>query len=110
MLDPDEKDTSGKAFAARTVFIVGPENQLKLALLYPSSTGRNFSEVRTAWVFSLVWRLGTALAGPHSAVQIDNSSRKRLGRRRDATAPPAAVPPPHHSLSLSARSAAAARH
>lgn len=45
MLDPDEKDTEGKAFAARTVFIVGPEQQLKLALLYPSSTGRNFSEV-----------------------------------------------------------------
>ncbi|PRW60740.1 putative sodium metabolite cotransporter chloroplastic [Chlorella sorokiniana] len=44
MMDPDEKDSEGKAFAARTVFIVGPEKDLKLALLYPSSTGRNFSE------------------------------------------------------------------
>lgn len=76
MLDPDEKDTSGKAFAARTVFVVGPENQLKLALLYPSSTGRNFSKVRTAWVFSLVWRAGTALAGPHSAVQVTKAAEE----------------------------------
>ena len=43
-MDPDEKDSEGKAFAARTVFVVGPEKQLKLALLYPSSTGRNFGE------------------------------------------------------------------
>ncbi|PSC74889.1 glutathione peroxidase [Micractinium conductrix] len=45
MLDPDEKDTSGKAFAARCVFIIGPDATLKLSLLYPSSTGRNFDEL-----------------------------------------------------------------
>lgn len=45
MLDPDEKDDSGKAFAARCVFIVGPDCTLKLSILYPSSTGRNFDEL-----------------------------------------------------------------
>jgi hypothetical protein len=33
MLDPDERDTSGKAFAARCVFIVGPDCTLKLSIL-----------------------------------------------------------------------------
>ncbi len=46
MLDPDEKDGQGRAFAARSLFVVGPDKTLKLSILYPSSTGRNFNEVR----------------------------------------------------------------
>ena len=45
MLDPDEKDSAGKAFAARCVFVISPDKRLKLSILYPSSTGRNFTEV-----------------------------------------------------------------
>jgi len=45
MLDADEKDNQGRAFAARSVFISGPDKTLKLSLLYPSSVGRNFDEI-----------------------------------------------------------------
>ena len=29
----------------RSVFVIGPENKVKLTLTYPASTGRNFDEV-----------------------------------------------------------------
>lgn len=31
--------------SCRAVFIIGPDKKLKLSLLYPASTGRNFNEV-----------------------------------------------------------------
>ena len=46
MLDPDERDKAGTPLTARAVFIVGPDKKLKLSILYPATTGRNFSEVR----------------------------------------------------------------
>jgi 1-Cys peroxiredoxin 6 len=52
MMDPEETDSKGNSFAARCVFIIGPDLTLKLSILYPSSVGRNFSEVRiryTVW-------------------------------------------------------------
>jgi alkyl hydroperoxide reductase subunit AhpC len=50
MLPADAGDTSEGRTAAtnatvRTVFIVGPDKKIKLMLVYPMSTGRNFNEV-----------------------------------------------------------------
>ena len=63
MMDPDEKDAKGIAltarysktttstkldtdlFVIRAVFIIGPDKRLKLSLLYPATTGRNFDEI-----------------------------------------------------------------
>lgn len=50
MLPADAGDTSEGRTAAnnatvRTVFVIGPDKLIKLMLLYPMSTGRNFDEV-----------------------------------------------------------------
>ena len=50
MLPADAGDTSEGRTAAtnatvRTVFIIGPDKKIKLMLVYPMSTGRNFNEV-----------------------------------------------------------------
>ncbi|KAM6948892.1 peroxiredoxin-6-like [Aplochiton taeniatus] len=45
MLDPDERDKNGMPVTARCVFIIGPDKRLKLSLLYPATTGRNFDEI-----------------------------------------------------------------
>lgn len=41
MIHPGEGDTS----SVRSVFIIGPDNLIKLMLVYPKSAGRNFDEV-----------------------------------------------------------------
>lgn len=45
MLDPVEKDSAGLPLTCRAVFIVGPDKKLKLSMLYPATTGRNFDEI-----------------------------------------------------------------
>jgi alkyl hydroperoxide reductase subunit AhpC len=41
MIHPNASDTT----TVRSVFIIGPDNKLKLTLTYPASTGRNFDEI-----------------------------------------------------------------
>ena len=41
MIHPNASDT----MTVRSVFIVGPDNKVKLTLTYPASTGRNFGEL-----------------------------------------------------------------
>ena len=41
MIHPNANDT----LTVRSVFIVGPDNKVKLTLTYPASTGRNFQEI-----------------------------------------------------------------
>ncbi|ROL55567.1 Peroxiredoxin-6 [Anabarilius grahami] len=48
MLDPDERDKDGMPLTARCVFVVGPDKRLKLSILYPATTGRNFDEILRA--------------------------------------------------------------
>ncbi|XP_051854897.1 peroxiredoxin-6 [Antechinus flavipes] len=45
MLDPDERDSQGMPVTARVVFFFGPDKKLKLSILYPATTGRNFDEI-----------------------------------------------------------------
>ena len=42
MLDPDEKTSEGMPLTCRAVFIIGTDKKLKLSILYPATTGRNF--------------------------------------------------------------------
>ena len=41
MVHPNASDT----ITVRSVFIIGPDNKVKLSLTYPASTGRNFQEL-----------------------------------------------------------------
>jgi alkyl hydroperoxide reductase subunit AhpC len=41
MIHPNASDT----MTVRSVFVIGPDNRIKLMLTYPASTGRNFQEL-----------------------------------------------------------------
>lgn len=42
MLDNDEKDAQGIPLPARAVFIIDSLKKMRLSILYPATTGRNF--------------------------------------------------------------------
>lgn len=48
MLDPEEKDKDGIPLTCRAVFMIGKDKKMKLSMLYPATTGRNFDEVLRA--------------------------------------------------------------
>jgi len=41
MVHPNASDTA----TVRSVFVIGPDNKVKLTITYPASTGRNFAEI-----------------------------------------------------------------
>jgi len=59
MVHPDADDT----MTVRTVFVVGPDDKVKLTLTYPASTGRNFDEILRV-IDSLQLTAGYSVATP----------------------------------------------
>lgn len=42
MLDRDEVNSSGIVLTCRAVFVIDPNRKLRVSILYPASSGRNF--------------------------------------------------------------------
>jgi len=45
MFDQTLLDSAGMPLTLRAVFIIGPDKKIKLIIIYPASTGRNFDEI-----------------------------------------------------------------
>ena len=56
-------ENASDTMTVRTVFVVGPDNKVKLTLTYPASTGRNFDEILRV-VDSLQLTAGYSVATP----------------------------------------------
>ncbi|KAL1123820.1 hypothetical protein AAG570_001591 [Ranatra chinensis] len=48
MIDPAERDKDGLPVTCRSVFVIDPLKKLRLSILYPATTGRNFTEILRA--------------------------------------------------------------
>jgi alkyl hydroperoxide reductase subunit AhpC len=59
MIHPNASDTA----TVRSVFVIGPDNKIKLTLTYPASTGRNFPELLRV-IDSLQLTAGYSVATP----------------------------------------------
>ena len=77
MIHPNANDT----LTVRSVFVVGPDNKVKLTLTYPASTGRNFDELLRV-IDSL--QLTAKLQGRHAGGLEERRGRhhRRIGLRR----------------------------
>ena len=69
--DPSKR-TPADNMTVRNVFVVGPDKKIKLILVYPMSTGRNFDEVLRA----------DRLAAAHRELQRVDPGQLATGRRR----------------------------
>ena len=75
MLDPVEKTSTGLALPARAAYLVDSGGKLRLSILYPATTGRNYAEIlraceavilsdRTGLATPVEWKHGDACLVP----------------------------------------------
>ena len=67
MVHPNASDT----MTVRSVFVIGPDNKVKLTLTYPAATGRNFQELLRV-IDSLQLTAGYSVATPADWKQGDD--------------------------------------
>ena len=87
----------------RSVFVIGPDKKIKLILLYPMTTGRNFDEILRV-IDSLQLTAKHKVATPANWQQGDDVDHRRLGlqRGRPRRSPaPGKSPSPTSGSSLS---------
>ncbi len=108
MIHPNASGSASSRTAAdnatiRSVFVVGPDKKLKLSILYPMSTGRDFNEVlraldsvqltaRHTVATPVNWRPGDDVIIPRCALRRASALRRARGGRR------ASCPPPRYAL------------
>ena len=111
MIHPNAAET----VTVRNVFIVGPDNKVKLTLTYPQSTGRNFDELlRVIDSLQLTAKLQRVHAGRLEAGRGRHHHPRRIRRGRQGQVPRRlehgqALPPPHPPAQQVGRSGAPAR-
>ena len=78
--DPTER-TPADNQTVRNVFVIGPDKKIKLVLVYPMTTGRNFDEVLRV-IDSLQLTANHKVATPGAVAAGRRRDHRRLGERR----------------------------